>query len=338
MTIIVTGAAGFIGSHLLRVLNTHAEREIIAVDDLTHGDKFRYLVQADIAEYIDMHECLALLEAGKLGAVRAVLHQGACSDTMNHDGRYMMENNYRYSMRLLDWCQYQRVPLIYASSAAVYGPSTQFSEAPQYEQPLNVYGYSKWLFDQAVRRRLGQLTAPVVGLRYFNVYGPNEEHKGRMASVAYHHYQQFNQHGYVTLFEGSHGYPDGGQLRDFIHVEDVGRVNWYFLQRAWQQPVSGVFNCGTGRAQPFNDIALTTVNTLRSLQGQPSLSLTDMVQKGLVRYVAFPPGLKEKYQAFTQADLHQLRAVGYAQAFMTVQQGVEHYVRTLHQRQGVGGP
>jgi ADP-L-glycero-D-manno-heptose 6-epimerase len=273
---------------------------------------------------------LPALEAGRFGKITAVLHQGACSDTMNHDGRYMMNNNYRYSLRLLDWCQQHRVPLIYASSAAVYGASRQFVEQPEFERPLNVYGYSKLLFDQVVRRRLNDLTAPVVGLRYFNVYGAREEHKGRMASVAFHHAEQLRQNGYVTLFEGSHGYAHGAQRRDFIEVGDVVKVNLFFLDTVCSQPVSGVFNCGTGRAQAFNDIASTTINTARQLQGQERLTLEQMVEQQLLRYVPFPPGLKEKYQAYTQADINPLREVGYSASFASVEQGVAQYVKQLY--------
>ena len=329
MTYVVTGAAGFIGSNLVQALNQRGIDDIVVVDDLTQGDKFRNLVDAKITDYLDLNEFLPRLEAGHFGKITAVLHQGACSDTMNHDGRYMLDNNYRYSLRLLEWCQAQRVPFIYASSAAVYGASEQFTEDPAFEAPLNVYGYSKLLFDQVLRRRFQQLQAPVVGLRYFNVYGPREQHKSRMASVAFHHFQQFKSEGVVKLFEASHGYANGGQERDFIYIDDVCQVNLHFLDQALQQQVAGVFNCGTGRAQPFNDIAVATVNTLRAAKGAAVLSLEEMVAQGLVQYVPFPPGLKEKYQAHTQADLTQLRAAGYSQNFMTVQQGVERYVTSL---------
>ena len=325
MTIVVTGAAGFIGSNLVKSLNERGVRDVIAVDNLEKAAKFRNIVDCQIADYIDKRDFRARLLAGEFGRIEAVLHQGACSDTMETDGRYMMENNYRYSVDLLDWCQQQKVPYIYASSAAVYGMGPAFREDPANEGPLNVYGYSKFLFDQVVRRRLGALTAPVVGLRYFNVYGPRESHKGRMASVAFHHFNQFRSHGKVRLFEGSHGYANGEQRRDFVFVDDVVRVNLHFLERT----VSGVFNCGTGRAQPFNDVALAVVNAMQSKSAPNKLTLAQAVERGLIEYVAFPEALKGKYQAFTQADLTNLRAAGYEQPFQTVEQGTTRYVDWL---------
>src|SRR5690242_13207612 len=215
--IVVTGAAGFIGCNIVRALNERGEDEIIAVDNLSRGDKFRNLVDCRIADYLDKEEFLGKLAAGAFdNEVTAVLHQGACSDTMENDGRYMLENNFRYSCELLDFCQAEEVPFIYASSAAVYGAGDAFREDSRFERPLNVYGYSKLLFDQIVRRRWGDNSAQVAGLRYFNVYGRNEAHKERMASVAYHFFHQYRSEARVKLFEGSGGYAAGEQLRDFI--------------------------------------------------------------------------------------------------------------------------
>ncbi|MFN0317764.1 MAG: NAD-dependent epimerase/dehydratase family protein, partial [Burkholderiales bacterium] len=191
MTIVLTGAAGFIGSNLLRALNARGETDIVAVDNLTRGDKFKNLADCRFAEYFDKTTLLSVLKQANWGRnVRAVLHQGACSDTMQTDGRYMMENNYRYSVDLFEFCREHAIPFIYASSAAVYGSGTVFGEEEQYERPLNVYGYSKALFDQYVRRHWASKAAQVAGLRYFNVYGPRESHKERMASVAYHFLNQ----------------------------------------------------------------------------------------------------------------------------------------------------
>jgi ADP-L-glycero-D-manno-heptose 6-epimerase len=328
MTIVVTGAAGFIGSNLVKALNERGVRDIIAVDNLEKAVKYRNIVDCQIADYVDKSDFRNRLAAGQFGRIEAILHQGACSDTMETNGRYMMENNYRYSVDLLDWCQQHRVPFLYASSAAVYGMGPAFCEGPASEGPLNVYGYSKLLFDQVVRQRLAGFQAPVTGLRYFNVYGPREAHKGRMASVAFHHFQQYRTDGKVRLFEGSHGYADGEQRRDFIHVDDVVRVNLHFLDR----PVSGVFNCGTGRAQPFNDIALAVVNTMRARSGAAPLTLLQAVERGLIEYVAFPDALKGKYQAFTQADPAALQAAGYAEPFQTVEEGTSRYVAWLLSR------
>ncbi|HEU4622766.1 MAG TPA: ADP-glyceromanno-heptose 6-epimerase [Burkholderiaceae bacterium] len=329
MKLVITGGAGFIGSNLVRWFNARGIDNIIVVDDLTDGDKFQNLVDRSIAEYVDHRDFIATLEVGGFGRVDAVLHQGACSDTMNHDGRYMLDNNTRYSQRLLAWCQTNKVPFLYASSAAVYGASTTFVEDSRYERPLNVYGYSKLLFDQIVRRAATRLVAPVYGFRYFNVYGPREQHKGRMASVAFHNFHQFMRDGRVKLFEGSHGYADGAQERDFVYVDDVCAVNSFFLDRALSSNGWGVFNCGSGRAQPFNDVAVAVVNGVRAARGEPPASLSELVSHGLIEYTPFPEALKGKYQAHTQADLTQLRAAGYDKPFHTVEQGVGAYVKTL---------
>jgi ADP-L-glycero-D-manno-heptose 6-epimerase len=327
MYTIVTGAAGFIGSNIVKALNERGVDRIIAVDNLTKADKFRNLVDCDIVDYLDKNDFLELLHSGQFdGDVEAIFHEGACSDTMETDGRYMMENNYRYSLNLLDWCLEQEVQFLYASSAATYGASTVFKEERQHEGPLNVYGYSKFLFDQIVRKRLPDASSQVVGFRYFNVYGPRENHKGRMASVAYHHFHQFRNEGRVKLFEGSHGYGPGAQQRDFVFVGDVAKVNLWFLDHPEK---SGIFNLGTGRAQSFNDVAVASVNGARALKGEAALTLDAMVEQGLIEYVAFPEALKGKYQAFTQADLTKLRAAGYADAFATVEQGVGRYVEWL---------
>ncbi|MEN9316016.1 MAG: hypothetical protein RIS35_2409 [Pseudomonadota bacterium] len=325
--IIVTGAAGFIGSNLVRALNRRGERDIVAVDNLTRSEKFANLVDCEIADYLDKRDLPAALP--RLGGVKAVFHQGACSDTMESDGRYMMENNYRYTLALLEHCTAQRIPLVFASSAAVYGGSSRFVEDRACEHPLNVYGYSKFLVDQVVRRRQAGFASQVVGLRYFNVYGPGESHKARMASVAFHNHNQFVAEGRVRLFDGWDGWAAGAQSRDFIHVDDVVAVNLHFLDHP---EVSGIFNLGTGRAQPFNDVAATVVNTHRRLAGHSELPLAELVDRGLVEYVPFPDALKGKYQSFTQADMTLLRATGYTAAFATVQQGVARYVEWLNRQ------
>jgi ADP-L-glycero-D-manno-heptose 6-epimerase len=327
MYIVVTGAAGFIGSNLVKALNERGERRILAVDNLARADKFRNLVDCDIADYLDKEDFIARIQHGHFdGEIEAIFHEGACSDTMETDGRYMMENNYRYSMILLDWCLEQDAQFLYASSAAVYGGGNVFREERACEAPLNVYGYSKFLFDQAVRQRLPDAASQIAGFRYFNVYGPRESHKGRMASVAWHHFQQFREEGKVRLFEGSHGYPNGGQERDFIFVDDVVRANLFFLDHPEK---SGIFNLGTGRAQSFNDVAVATINACRSLAGEAPLALDEIVAAGLLEYTTFPEALKGKYQAYTQADLTRLRAAGYTAPFASVEEGVARYVAWL---------
>lgn len=323
--IVVTGAAGFIGSNIVRGLNRRGEYDILAVDDLTEGDKFVNLVDCGIADYMDRNEFRARVREGSLRGIRAIIHQGACSDTTERNGLYMMDNNYRVTLELFEYAQAQAIPFLYASSAAVYGGSSVYVEDPANERPLNVYGYSKLLFDQVLRRRMASLTAQVVGLRYFNVYGPHEQHKGRMASVAFHNMNQFLAEGHVRLFAGWDGYCDGGQSRDFISVDDVVAVNLHFLDNP---QVSGVFNCGTGRAQPFNDVAAGVVNALRAEKGEPPLSLTELVDRKLLRYIAFPDDLKGRYQSFTQADVSALRASGFTAPMRDVTQGVSEYVRS----------
>jgi len=330
MYTIVTGAAGFIGANLLKALNERGVRQIIAVDNLSKADKFRNLVDCEIADYLDKNEFIERLLAGDFdGDVEAILHQGACSDTMESDGRYMMENNYRYSLALLDWCLDQEAQFLYASSAATYGGGGVFREERQHEAPLNVYGYSKFLFDQIVRQRLaaaGSCNSQVVGFRYFNVYGPREAHKGRMASVAFHHYHQFQSEGRVKLFAGSDGYADGEQRRDFVYVDDIARVNLHFLDHPEK---SGIFNVGTGRAQTFNELATANVNACRALAGQEALPLAELVKRGLIEYIPFPADLRGKYQNFTQADLSQLRKAGYKHEFSSVEAAVPQYVKWL---------
>ncbi|ADE12282.1 ADP-glyceromanno-heptose 6-epimerase [Sideroxydans lithotrophicus] len=331
MYYVVTGAAGFIGSNLVKALNERGETNIIAVDNLgNNADKFRNLTDCEIADYIDKEDFVGLLQDGSFdGILEAVLHEGACSDTMETNGRYMMENNYRYSLEILNHCQNEDVPFLYASSASVYGGGGVFKESREFESPLNVYAYSKFLFDQVVRRRWAGRTSQIAGFRYFNVYGPREQHKGRMASVAYHFFNQYRADGYVKLFEGCDGYANGGQLRDFVSVEDVVKVNMHFLDHRGK---SGIFNLGTGSAQSFNDVAMATINTLRAANSEGALTLEQMHQQQLIRYIPFPEQLKGKYQSYTQADMTALREVGYEQPFLTVEQGTARYVNHLLKR------
>jgi len=312
--IIVTGGAGFIGSNLIKTLNGQGRSDILVVDNLKHGIKFRNLADLQIENYIDKHDFIEKIRQDHefSSTIDMVFHQGACSVTTEWDGHYMMKNNYEYSKELLHYCVSRQIPFIYASSAAVYGANTTFQEMPANELPLNVYGYSKLLFDQYVRQLLPKVHSQIVGLRYFNVYGPRESHKGSMASVAYHLNVQANENKLIKLFEGCDGYKNGEQRRDFIYVEDVVNVNLWFSQNSDK---SGIFNLGTGRSQTFNDVAK---GVLAYHQGAK------------LEYIAFPAHLKGRYQSFTEADISSLRDAGYDQPFLSVEQGVQKYMEWLN--------
>jgi ADP-L-glycero-D-manno-heptose 6-epimerase len=325
--VVVTGAAGFIGSNIVKGLNERGITDIVAVDDLTQGDKFRNLVDLKIADYVDRDTFYSVFADGGFGKVDTVFHEGACSDTMEQDGKYMMDNNYRVSCSLFNACQKRGTRLLYASSAAVYGGSDTFRETPEFERPLNVYGYSKLLFDQRMRIELGpdfkRARRQVAGFRYFNVYGPREQHKGRMASVAFHQFNQFREQGKVKLFAEYGGYGPGEQTRDFVYVDDVVAVNLWFFDHPDK---SGIFNLGTGRAQPFNDVALGVINALHPGGVQDAATAADL---GLLEYIPFPDALRGKYQCYTQADLTALRAAGCDHPFADVATGVAKYMQAL---------
>jgi ADP-L-glycero-D-manno-heptose 6-epimerase len=338
MKVVVTGAAGFIGSNLIAGLNARGITNIIAVDELTQGDKFRNLADLHIADYVDADTFYTRFDQKHYGQVEAVFHEGACSDTMEHNGKYMMQNNYEVTKQLFAAAQAQSTRLLYASSAATYGGSDTFKESPEHEKPLNVYGYSKLLFDQYARRALGahlqNAKAQVVGFRYFNVYGPREQHKGRMASVAFHQFHQFQKEGRVKLFGEYGGYAAGAQMRDFISVDDVVAVNLWFFDHPHQ---SGIFNLGTGRAQPFNDVAQAVISTLSGPKNATNSAASgDKIQTAkaqstskLIEYIPFPDALRGKYQCYTQADMTALRSTGCDHVFADVQTGVSRYVRWL---------
>jgi ADP-L-glycero-D-manno-heptose 6-epimerase len=314
---IVTGGAGFIGANLIKALNDRGEDDILVVDDMTDGRKFTNLVDCTFADYLDREDFRDRIRRGEdFGPVAAVFHQGACTDTVEQDGRYMLDTNYETSKEILGWCQARKVPLVYASSAAIYGAANDFREGGDGERPLNVYGYSKLLFDQWLRRRWSVLSAPVVGLRYFNVYGPREAHKGRMASVVHHFSRQIAEKGKVRLFAGSHGYADGEHRRDFVFVEDVVSVNLWAANGAG---VSGIYNIGTGASRSFNDIARAVI---------------EWHGRGTIEYFPMPDDLKPAYQAFTEADLGHLREAGYAQTFAPVEDGVRRTLDAEAQRAG----
>ncbi|SMH51461.1 ADP-glyceromanno-heptose 6-epimerase [Mesorhizobium australicum] len=312
--IIVTGGAGMIGSNIVAALNAEGRDDIIVVDDLTDGHKIANLADLSIADYLDKDDFLPRLEAGEFGAVDAVFHQGACSTTTEWNGKFMMEVNYAYSKRLLHACLGAKVPFLYASSASVYGGGSVFREELEFERPLNVYAWSKKLFDDYVRRNvLGREASQVTGLRYFNVYGPREGHKGTMASVAFHLFNQVSRGENPKLFGAYDGFGPGEQSRDFIHVGDVADVNLWL----WKTGASGIFNCGTGRAQPFRAIAETVI---------------DQLQKGEIEFIEFPDHLKGSYQSYTEADMSRLRAAGYNGSFRSVETGVKDYIAWLKAR------
>ncbi len=311
--IVVTGGAGFIGSNLVKALNARGETDILVVDNLKRGEKFVNLTDCEIADYQDKAAFLdCLSQPNYFGNIEAVFHQGACSSTTEWDGQYMMQNNYEYTKSVLQFCALRKIPLLYASSASVYGDNTVFKEQRDLEAPLNVYGYSKFLFDQYLRRQLPCLTSQVVGLRYFNVYGPREQHKGSMASVAFHFNNQLKENGFVNLFAGCDGYGDGEQRRDFVYVEDIVQLILWFFDHPQH---SGIFNAGTGRSQTFNEVAQAVL---------------DWHGRGEIRYIPFPEHLRGHYQSFTEADMGAVRALGCDVAFQPVQSGVKAYLDWLN--------
>jgi len=313
--IVVTGGAGFIGSNIVQALNAAGREDIVVVDDLSDGTKFLNLADLQILDYVDKDDFLGQIESGAMSeGLSAIFHQGACSDTTEWDGRMMLANNYEYSKRLLHCCLRQGVPFLYASSASVYGDGEVFSEAHANERPINLYAWSKALFDRYVRRHLPRAGSQVVGLRYFNVYGPREQHKGKMASVAFHFDRQVRESGTARLFEGCGGYGDGEQRRDFIYVGDVAAANLWLLDHP---EVSGIFNLGTGRSQTFNDVARAVI---------------DYHGRGTIEYIPFPANLQGRYQSYTQADMSALRAAGYDEPFLSVEEGVAEYLSRMHGR------
>lgn len=311
--IIVTGGAGMIGSNIVKSLNDNGFNDILVVDNLKDGKKFKNLVDLDITDYMDKEDFITQIMAGDdFGSIDAIFHEGACSATTEWDGKYMMMNNYEYSKEVLHFCIEREIPFLYASSAATYGDTDTFIEEREYEGALNVYGYSKQQFDNYVRRLWadaeahGETVSQITGFRYFNVYGPREQHKGSMASVAFHLNNQMNAGEDSKLFEGSDQFK-----RDFVYVGDVAAVNLWFLENG----VSGIYNCGTGRAEPFRAVADAVIKH----HG-----------KGEVQSIPFPEHLKGAYQEFTQADLTKLRAAGCDVEFKSVADGVAEYMAIVN--------
>jgi ADP-L-glycero-D-manno-heptose 6-epimerase len=312
--IIVTGGAGFIGSNLIEALNRRGISDILLVDNLANGQKMHNIADLVITDYLDKTDFINKVStANFLENVEAVFHQGACSSTTEWNGQYVMQNNYDYSKQLLHWCLDKKIPFFYASSASVYGDGKRgFSVKRECEHPINMYAYSKFQFDHYVRALLPTSQSPVVGFRYFNVYGPREQHKGSMSSTVFHFNNQIIESGQVRLFEGSGGFGNGEQQRDFIHVDDVVAVNCWFLDHPEH---SGIFNVGTGRAESFNTVAKAVL---------------DWHREGVIVYIPFPEHLKGAYQSYTQADISELRQVGYVNEFLSVAEGVKKYLDCLN--------
>jgi ADP-L-glycero-D-manno-heptose 6-epimerase len=301
--IVLTGGAGFVGSNILGALNARGVSDVLVVDRI--GENFRNLCDLRFSDFMQPAEFARAIERKALPArIEAIFHQGACTDTTCNDGRYMIENNFTFSKLILHFALSSKVPLVYASSAAVYGSSSAFTPSRENERPLNLYGLSKLAFDNHVRAIAAKPESTVAGLRYFNVYGPRESHKRKMASMVYQLYRQLKQTGRARLFQGTDGYGDGDQRRDFVFVGDAVRVN---LALAEGPVRSVIFNVGTGQSRSFNDVATTIIARLG---------------RGEIEYIPFPKNLAGKYQSFTQADVSALRKAGYADPFSTLENGI----------------
>ena len=313
--IVITGGAGMIGSMIAWHLNTQEGRDdLVIVDRCKHPEQWQNLCHRRYADYLDKDELPEwLVQNG--GKVDAVIHMGAISTTTERDFNLLIQDNFRYSQQLWSWCAHNKVPFLYASSAATYGGGERgYDDTTEELRPLNGYGYSKYLFDQWVLRQVknGAPTPPQwCGFKFFNVYGPNEYHKERMASVAFHTYNQVRESGTMRLFRSDRPeVEDGMQLRDFIYVKDAAEVVAFFLKTPGQ---SGIFNVGTGAARAFRDLAAAVMT---SMGRQPSIAWIDM-----------PDDLKGKYQYYTQATVAKLRAAGYSKPFHTLEEGVRDYVQ-----------
>lgn len=317
--IIVTGGAGFIGSNIVKGLNERGREDVLIVDNLTNMVKFKNIQGLKALDYMDKQNFIDAIKNGKFddANIEVIFHEGACSDTMEYNGKYMMENNFEYTKTLMHFALKKKIQLIYASSASTYGSGKHgFSEKPACEEALNVYAFSKLFFDNYVRRYFDKAESQIVGLRYFNVYGPQENHKGKMASMIFQMFNQWKAEGKVKLFEGIDGYGNGEQVRDFIYVKDVVKVNFFF----WDHPeLKGIYNCGTGHAHTFNTLAKGVLKYFGS---------------GELEYVPFPEVLKGKYQSFTEADSSKLLAAGYDGGFTNIEEAIAEYCELLDKHEG----
>lgn len=313
--IIVTGGAGFIGSNIVRALNERGRADIFIVDDLGDGDKYKNLIGLRFIDYQHKDDFLQLITGNSAfgSNIDAVFHEGACSDTMVYDVNYMMKTNYDYSKEILRFCLRKQIPLIYASSASVYGTGKKgFREDEACENPINPYAFSKLMFDRYVQQFLPTAKSKIIGLRYFNVFGPQESHKGKMASIFHQIYRRMKLGGSPKLFKGTDGFGDGEQKRDFIYVKDVAKINLWCLDN---DVASGIYNCGTGHAHTFNAVANAMLESMHS--------------KMKITYCDFPDELRGKYQSFTEADMKKLTAAGYKGGFTNFVLAVEEYCKFL---------
>ncbi len=313
--IVVTGGAGFIGSNVVEALNQRGENKIIIVDHLKEGIKWKNLIGLKFLDYLDKDDFLNFIEKGHFKEISAIIHLGACSDTTVKDLHYLYLNNYKYSQKLTLFALENDITFIYASSAATYGNGALgFSDDENFIpklKPLNPYGFSKQLFDLWLY--YNGLLNKVVGLKYFNVFGEREFHKGEMRSVVLKAYEQIKKEGKVRLFKSYHpDYKDGEQLRDFIYVKDAVEVTLFFLENP---QIKGIFNVGTGKARSFKDLVLAVFSALNL---PPNIEYIDM-----------PESLKKQYQYFTQADITKLRKVGYNKSMWELEEAVKNYVNWL---------
>ena len=333
--IIVTGGAGFIGSNIVKALNDRGEDDILIVDHIGKGEKFKNLLGLKFLELQSKESFESDINdevfRDILGGspIDCIMHMGACSDTMNYDGDYMIENNYEYTKQLMTFCMQYDIPLIYASSASTYGLGSKgFREVPECEDALNLYAFSKLLFDRYLRQNQNlphknEFKTPIIGVRFFNVYGPQEHHKGRMASIFYQMYNQLKRDGVIRLFKGIDGVADGEQRRDFIYVKDAVKIClWFFDQLCNEdaEPIDGgIYNCGTGHAHSYNEAARAMIREFG---------------RGEIEYIDFPDELRGKYQNFTQADTTKLLDAGYDGGFTQLDEAVADYVKLLEKNGG----
>ena len=314
----VTGGAGFIGSALAKELNNNSIYDILIVDDLSNGEKFSNLKKLTFSEYIDIDDFLSRLELNSLNIPKCIFHQGAITNTMERDGKLMFKYNYTFSVKLFNWATKNKVPFIYASSAAVYGLNEICIENKSYENPINVYGYSKLAFDNYVRRNLSKIESQVVGLRYFNVYGYGEQNKGNMASTVFQFYKQYIKHNKIKLFGEYLNYDKGLQCRDFIYIDDVVETIIWLYQN---NNVSGIFNLGTGITASFNDVAKEIISN--------HIEVDEKIFKDIVEYIKFPENLKGRYQSYTLANMSAIKSFGFEKKFFNIKEGISRYIEKL---------